>query len=815
MIKIAAVQIDYLLAYQDRQRRCDYLAVPLHVRSFDPGNVEAARALREWRLLLRETYERGHRSKLLQIVRHCAHLGADVIAFPEYSVPAASLPSLQEASSAMGVTIIAGSHFVDLDDPSTVTAYRHLGGERLLEQRVLDGHAVCPILVRGRLDYVQKITESKYDKGVGLPNDATARRGPVEIPLADGELLAEVFVCSDYLEGNRQTVDRMTRIHDFKPCDATFVVSCTPSIGPFASRAKAAVLSRLPRQSQSAAPRTDDSDDQSAVRQAYAARGGRVVVFTNNAGKGGTKAFYDASEPDYLTMEENDGSLGVYRTDGAVVKSGGMPQDAEGIVFVEAFGPQRRDPNTAHQYAVSPIIHSSGPDDPFAVKWHAWMGEYRAAPDLRAKKALVSQLETELDELSLLAKNDIFAQKLAFLVGNCDQYRDEEKLDAMIGSACMISGEAPHVDTWLRRACIASCERLAEIRSRIPRQKRSDFDELAEDCSRMASELEKSVHIPGDEIDLRGELVRLRPEELLTTSGTFYSLVTGEHSSVRACINAARWVQFLAEMGNPDDALGLIERVLRLRPYPAVRVLRPIEELLRQNRDRQATTRLGCFIAEHESCERSLQGVARRSFGVRTDESIVVYGYSEAVLHVLAGLTCESRRAMGRVIVAEVRNRHNTGEGLRNAETIARMGFRTALVTDASLPRVLSQDQLRVTKLLMGFKMASSEGLVNTVGSLAAAEAAQRWDAEVVFAGYSLDLWPEEIWTAERHRILTETKSGVWLELAGRKRLDGSGVAYAEFDFASDLVPWHLADWVITDLGMEDAAAVKARIEEP
>jgi translation initiation factor 2B subunit (eIF-2B alpha/beta/delta family) len=164
--------------------------------------------------------------------------------------------------------------------------------------------------------------------------------------------------------------------------------------------------------------------------------------------------------------------------------------------------------------------------------------------------------------------------------------------------------------------------------------------------------------------------------------------------------------------------------------------------------------------------------------------------------------------------VTECRNRINTEEGIAYAIEINKLGFRTIFISDVSVARILSDEKLKVRKTLMGFKVAGSDGVVNTVGSLLIAEIAKRWGAEVIFVGFGSHLWQNEIWREEKDRILTETKKGTWLEENRRTLLDKNKIGFEDHDFASDLVPWELVDYIITDRGVEKANQVMAFLTE-
>jgi hypothetical protein len=333
-VRIAAVQIHYLGAFRDD--RTDYRALPLTNPVI--SLTESAEALNEWRRLLRSSYDEMFSRKLAQIVYFGARrLQADVVVFPEYSIPLACLPSLKAASAELGIIIIAGSHLVDLNATSK-RVYRELG---LSVPARINAKAICPIISSGRVRLVQKLTGSKYDP------DVEVQRRPVTWSphrlSADGQNLnAQIYLCSDYLPSFRAHMTKVGNVGRFKVPDVTFVISWSPALGELVSASSQAVL----------------AEKEALQKEAYNQRSSSVVVFVNNADRGGTKFFYNRRNPSALHQEENDGSFGQYRVRGSQVLEGGLPADCEGIVCVDISG---QSPNlTVRQTSVCPIVYCHG-----------------------------------------------------------------------------------------------------------------------------------------------------------------------------------------------------------------------------------------------------------------------------------------------------------------------------------------------------------------------------------------------------------------------------------------------------------------------
>jgi hypothetical protein len=663
LARIAAVQLDYLPAYFDKHRDC--LASPLETRVIHLGDKGASNVLKQWRQELKYTYESTYESKLTQIVRFCASLKVDVVIFPEYSIPVGCLPMMKSLSERLHISIVAGTHRVD--NGLAQGLYRSLSendGPKI--QGSMNGHAICPIFIQGKFDYIQKLTGSRYDSEVGIhENKAQVKWGLISFPCKKGHLNVRIFVCSDYLPSNRDRVNDLAGVDKARNFRATIVVSSTPSLGPFADRSLA----------------LESNDDDDARRAANLERRKNPVIFVNDARRGGTKIFYDLRprSPEFLLLEDIDGSFGIYRANGPTVTSCGLQENAEGIVVVEAEN-SKEDTLDTRLVAVCPIVHCEGPQDSLVSNWQSFCDEYRGQDSLQNKKSFLSREDSRLARLIQLGKNPIFREKVQFLRDNIEAYSDELALDSMMCDFCIVSEEAPHKDSWIYRSSLASIVKLKEMREVFTKAKREEFERLLKDCEKRLEEVSTSPNLPSNEKGFREELIHLRPEELLVTSGTFYTLITRERSSVEASVNVAHWICHLlethlleSETGVIEDVLRVIERIKEVRPYPAVSVLNQLQSLLEkpeENYINRATDYLRDLTRCHDEAKQRLSSYANRDFKLQKGEAILVFGYSEAVILLLEAITPATTDHLPSVVVTECRNRHNTGEGIACAMKI-------------------------------------------------------------------------------------------------------------------------------------------------
>jgi hypothetical protein len=630
LARIAAVQLDYLPAYFDSKNEC--LASPLEASVKRLGDTGANNVLNQWRQTLKNTYEKIYGSKLKQIVRFCASLKVDVVIFPEYSIPVECLLMMKSLSERLRISIVAGTHRVEISNGPAQELYRSLSGNDGPKIQVsMQDHAICPIFIQGRFDYIQKLTSSQYDLGVGVRENEDVKWGLISFPCQKGHLNVCIYVCSDYLPSNRDRVNALTKVDRARGFQATIVVSSTPSLGPFANQAL-----------------ESNNDANDAQRRAHGERNSNPVIFVNNAWRGGTKIFYDLrprpSGPEYLLLEDSDGSFGRCEIEGPVVTRCGLEGNAEGIVVVETDNSKGGALDT-RLVAVCPIVHCEGPEDPLVLKWKFLFNEYRGQGSLQDKKSFLSREDTRLASLIQLGKNPIFTEKVQILRDNIENCSNERVLDSMVCDFCIVSDEVPHKDSWIYRSSLASTVKLKEIRDMFTNVKRDKLEDLLKHCEKRLKEVSTSPNLPSHEKDFREELIDLPPEDLLVTSGIFYTLITRERSSVKTSVNAARWIRHLLEThlleletGVIEDVLQVIKHIKEVRPYPAVSVLNELQSLLEKSEEnyiKHAIDYLRNFKRDCAEAKRRLSSHANLNFKLQKGETILIFGYSEAVMLLL------------------------------------------------------------------------------------------------------------------------------------------------------------------------------------
>ena len=209
----------------------------------------------------------------------------ELLVFPEYSIPAESLPLCYALSEELGIALVAGSHVVTVSQ-SAQQAYRNLGltfeeGAKPAEEHIRQ--AACVVFVPSQtpiafVKYVRSKWETCLVKGAPAFHtfQMNTKKGRIEV---------QVLICIEALSGKppkeKHTMPRLIAVTAF-----------TPKAEPFHDEGKRALLQ------------------------------GKCTLFTNVAEFGGSKVFARADNTS-LWFTEKDGSRAI-------------PKGSEALLIMEA-----------------------------------------------------------------------------------------------------------------------------------------------------------------------------------------------------------------------------------------------------------------------------------------------------------------------------------------------------------------------------------------------------------------------------------------------------------------------------------------------
>lgn len=216
MIKILLAQILFKPAIIERE--LDWLGEP---GIYDYGLGKSFYSMIETGIIgdadfsfgFREDYIKYFKDRLVQIIKWAIGEEADLLVFPEYSIPYQCLPIIYDMSRDSKLTIIAGSHTVI----RACESYYSLSG---LAEKIIDEHlgeSISPIFMpNGKTQFQCKLGKSIFEISMNVPEEPQVKtfncstRSGIEYPFS-------VLLCVDALEmKNVGLVDKLAKRCDGK-----------------------------------------------------------------------------------------------------------------------------------------------------------------------------------------------------------------------------------------------------------------------------------------------------------------------------------------------------------------------------------------------------------------------------------------------------------------------------------------------------------------------------------------------------------------------------------------------------------------------
>lgn len=227
LCRLGVAQIACNPAYADELVAClqepTFPAENEKVGLFTISGLEEVSRLRH---SIAEQYIAHLNRKIEAIVRFAAVEGVELLVFPEYSIPAESLPLCHALSEELGIAVIAGSHVITVSQ-SAQQVYRDLElkfeeGTKPADERVRQ--AACIVFVPGQepiafVKYVQSKWETCLVKG-------TPAFHTFQMSTKKGRIEVQVLICIEALSGKppkeKHTIPRVIAITSFTPKTDSF-----------------------------------------------------------------------------------------------------------------------------------------------------------------------------------------------------------------------------------------------------------------------------------------------------------------------------------------------------------------------------------------------------------------------------------------------------------------------------------------------------------------------------------------------------------------------------------------------------------------
>jgi tetratricopeptide (TPR) repeat protein len=169
MLRVHLAQIFFKPAYYDPPN--DYIEEPSPYSDSATalGRLRSEDIIQSFLLDSKSLYLEHIRRKLVGITSWSVAHGANVIVYPEYSVPYQALPDLQNLSKKHSVVIVAGTHKVKAsDDAKRIYAAIGLG-----ETFVRAGCAIAPVFLSdGSVKAATKLRKSKWEPNLRVGSEA-------------------------------------------------------------------------------------------------------------------------------------------------------------------------------------------------------------------------------------------------------------------------------------------------------------------------------------------------------------------------------------------------------------------------------------------------------------------------------------------------------------------------------------------------------------------------------------------------------------------------------------------------------------------
>lgn len=236
-LRVAVVQMHAHLAFEDDGKL--YLGEPLG-RPLDrplltrlddrlTPNSPAQKHLAQLRRHVASAYDRGLLARLKAILAFCAGHKADLVVFPEYSIPGSLVPALRDEAHRLGLAIVAGTHLV------TTELLGLAPYADAFDTPPAPGQAIAPVIIPGddsKVRYQPKLFPSQWETSL------VDGEGPVIFDWKDRHLAFGVAICIDFLR-HRDPEGAAAHAKWRDDTDLLIVPSATPKDTPqqFASSA--------------------------------------------------------------------------------------------------------------------------------------------------------------------------------------------------------------------------------------------------------------------------------------------------------------------------------------------------------------------------------------------------------------------------------------------------------------------------------------------------------------------------------------------------------------------------------------------------
>ncbi|KUO69334.1 MAG: hypothetical protein APF80_01070 [Alphaproteobacteria bacterium BRH_c36] len=749
MLRAAIVQIDFQPAFATRG--IDYLSEP----GVDFRELRAPQALFEleqslsktenrvsglvsdnvsaWRSKIKSTYERWYLSKIKSILEFAVKKDANIIIFPEYSIPCNSIGELQNRRG--NCVVIAGTHTVTANSK---LAYQNTG---LAFDEADIGRSICPILGPGqKIDAVHKLNLSQWELGVHEGH----RWSAIGLEREHHNFNLCIQICIDFLSGDRRIREGIETSANLSATTIHIVPALTPKIGDFYSRA------------------TD-----------IAHRKDEIVLFSNIASVGGSKAFFRSAET------------------GAVH---GAEFGEELISFIDVFPENRASAGKAtlipslkpiaREFARVPILYW-GVNDSISQ-----LEIFQSKDSASIRDYLRGNGRQLLESISNKTLRHNFG----------DAFQQIETIPAIellqLCETLTLPATVPTLDEWRCIAMYASARFL---------EKQAEEPGLASEprtlCASFAAKYRDAAAdlVAGSKVKFNPEQAvdSLPPDDILDHRSMLAARLSSTASSGQVDFAFVRWLQDeqIRPSENKEDLAVIAGLVDAYRPLSSRGILAIVDQVASDKDNSGLDEIYRTLLAEEQDYHVQLAASVGQAGIVVERPRLLIFGYSSSIVGVLKNLSTTIKPHESVITVVECKNRHGIDSAPRQIDALARLGFQCRFLAIESIARFLATEPPQ--PILLGANAITPEGVINTMGSLAVTTLASANDWPCYVISSSRKILRNTEWQEITNRMLEMRRPSNLIFRDGHSRPSNVDLV----SYAYDIVPFSQLKAIVTERG--------------
>lgn len=694
--------------------------------------------IQAWEKIVRKAYVEWHRFRIDAILDHIENTSnADIIVFPEYSIPCELVSHIQQKCESY--CVVAGSH--------TIRACCNDNHSEIYSVEEGDfGKACCPIVTKkGQSTIIHKKKRSLWERGL----IESGVWGPMKLQ----HCILLGHICMDFVTD--EPIERISVIQEKYPDSLLIhaVTALTPVTTDFQQKAKTVCI-----------------------------RPHHILLFSNCATYGGSKIYYDNTISQTF-QEDAEGTI-----------PAGSGEEIISIASIE-FGV------TTTSGKMSPISRTNYDSEEsyrIPIYYQGDSAVDEALSLLDSENLLSSIAANAVPQLFAPAGTDSSTLKMNL---NTIKARFGDLTSDEIRGLSNVLRMPAHVlgfKEWRYLALCATAKKLGELSNRAgaPRE----LEEYSRRYAERASSVALSREIRPVVEELSG-VQRLAEWLIGRNASVVTNILAMPSSGSSLSALLEWLLAGLSNALKLEELEEVIRVSYKLRPYPMCIMTTPLIHILESDKysDIEKRELLIAKCKEHleivEEERKRLVAVALTEDFPRRYERILIYGYSPSILAIFRAYAEQGELLVQHVSVAECRNLMGIDSAPDQIARLGRLGLKCSWVASESLGRLFSE--VTHDALIFGANAIVPKGIVNTMGTLTAVTLAEKAGIDRVVVALSHSKWPSEMWNEENDTVMAMQRR--WADRIPNWMSESSDVT--KVSYAYDIVPFKYITNIITDKG--------------